>query len=31
MSYLAWKLLRRMPRPMLLVGVLFVLVAAARA
>jgi hypothetical protein len=31
MSYLAWKLLRKLPRPLVLVLFIFILVAAARA
>ncbi len=31
MSFVAWKILRRLPRPLLLVILLFVFVAAARA
>ena len=31
MSFVAWKILRRLPRPLLLVILLFVLAAAARA
>jgi hypothetical protein len=31
MSYVAWKILRRLPKPLLLFGLLFVLAAAARA
>lgn len=31
MSFVAWKILRRMPKPLLLVVMVFVLTAAARA
>jgi hypothetical protein len=31
MSFLAWKILRKLPKPLLLVTVVFVLVAAVRA
>jgi hypothetical protein len=31
MSFVAWKILRRLPKPMLLVLFIFVLVAGARA
>jgi len=31
MSLVAWKILRRLPKPLLLVAVIFVLAAAARA
>jgi len=31
MSFVAWKILRRLPKPMLLVFFIFVLVAGARA
>ena len=31
MSFLAWKILRRMPKPLVLFGLIFVLAAAARA
>lgn len=31
MSFLAWKILRRAPKPLVLVGLIFVLAAAARA
>jgi hypothetical protein len=31
MSFVAWKILRRLPKPLLLVLLIFVLVAAARA
>jgi hypothetical protein len=31
MSFVAWKILRKLPKPLLLVGLVFVLVAAARA
>lgn len=31
MSFVAWKIIRKLPKPLLLVCVLFVLVAAARA
>lgn len=31
MSFVAWKILRRLPKPVLLVLVMLVLVAAARA
>jgi hypothetical protein len=31
MSFVAWKILRRLPKPMLLVLFVFVLAAAARA
>ena len=31
MSYVAWKILRRLPKPLMLVLFIFVLVAAARA
>jgi hypothetical protein len=31
MSFVAWKILRRLPKPLLLVLLIFVLAAAARA
>lgn len=31
MSYVAWKILRRLPRPLVLVLMIFVLAAAAKA
>ena len=31
MSYVAWKILRRLPKPLMLVLFIFVLAAAARA
>jgi hypothetical protein len=31
MSYVAWKILRRLPKPVVLVLVIFVLAAAARS
>jgi hypothetical protein len=31
MSFVAWKILRRLPKPLLLVLLIFVLVAAAKA
>lgn len=31
MSFVAWKILRRLPKPILLVLLIFVLAAAARA
>jgi hypothetical protein len=31
MSYVAWKILRKLPRPVVLVLMIFVLVAAAKA
>jgi len=31
MSYLAWKILRKLPRPLVLVIMIFVLAAAAKA
>jgi hypothetical protein len=31
MSFVAWQILRRLPKPLLLVGIIFVLVAAAKA
>jgi hypothetical protein len=31
MGFVAWKILRRLPKPLLLVLLIFVLVAAARA
>jgi hypothetical protein len=31
LSYVVWKLVRRMPRPMLLVLIIFVLTSLARA
>jgi hypothetical protein len=31
MSFIAWKILRRLPKPLLLVLLIFVLAAAARA
>ena len=31
MSFVAWKILRKMPKPLLLAGLIFTLVAAARA
>jgi hypothetical protein len=31
MSYVAWKILRKLPRPMVLILTIFVLVAAAKA
>ena len=31
MSFVAWQILRRLPKPLLLVGAIFVLASAARA
>lgn len=31
MSFVAWHILRRLPKPLLLVGIVFVLVSAAKA
>jgi len=31
MSFVVWQILRRLPKPLLLVGIIFVLVAAAKA
>jgi hypothetical protein len=31
MSFIAWKILRRLPKPLLLVVLIFVLAAAAKA
>jgi hypothetical protein len=31
MSFVAWQILRRLPKPLQLVGIIFVLVAAAKA
>jgi len=31
MSFVAWQILRRLPKPLLLIGIIFVLVAAAKA
>jgi hypothetical protein len=31
MSYIAWRILRKLPRPLVLVLTIFVLVAAAKA
>jgi hypothetical protein len=31
MSFVAWQIMRRLPKPLLLVGLIFVLAAAARA